>query len=149
MNKSWAAALIAAAVFGGAGFWGGMTYAAAQRPNAAFGANGAMFPGRTGAGGAARMNGVVGTIIGKDATSITVQLGGPNASSTNGASSGTRIVLYGSTTQIEKTVAGSASDLTAGTSVLVAGEPNSDGSISASNIQIRPAGAGFGRPNAQ
>ena len=125
-----------AVVFTGGGFWGGMNYASGQR--ASF--SGGTFAGRTGGTGRTNgMNGAFGTIIAKDASSITVQLGGPNATSTNSSSTGTRIVLYGDTTQIEKTVSGSAGDLTVGTSVLVNGASNSDGSITASSIQIRPA----------
>lgn len=148
MNKNtWMTIIAVAVVFGGGGFWGGMGYASAKVPTSGqFGAGGGAYTGTRGAtGGAGRMNGVVGTIVAKDSSSLTVQLGGPSATSTNGASSGTRIVFYSGSTQVDKYLAGSASDLTIGGSVIVAGTPNSDGSITASMIQLRPAGTGANR----
>ena len=64
------------------------------------------------------------------------------AATTTSAQSGTKIVLVDSSTQITKTVAGTAGDLSVGTSVTISGSANSDGSITAQNIQIRPAGMG-------
>ena len=51
----------------------------------------------------------------------------------------TNVKVTGAT--IQKTVAGTASDLTAGESVIVVGKQGSDGSLTATNIQIRPANA--------
>ncbi len=100
-------------------------------------------------GGTFRASGagaVFGTIIAKDANSITVQLGGgPNASSTNAGASGSKIVLLNANTEVGKTVAGSSGDLVVGQTVVVNGTPNSDGSITAAMVQIRPEGTPRGR----
>jgi hypothetical protein len=80
--------------------------------------------GRTGAGGIA-----AGQILSADATSITLKL--PNGN--------TQIVLIGGSTQIMKTATGTVSDLSAGKDVVVTGSTNSDGSITAQSVQVRPA----------
>src|SRR4029077_14482427 len=88
---------------------------------------------------------VAGTLVSKDATSVTIQLGGPNASSTNAGATGSKIVLYNGSTQIGKFDTGTSDDLKVGDMVTVQGSTNSDGSITAQMIQIRPAGmGGFG-----
>ncbi len=51
----------------------------------------------------------------------------------------TKIVLLSGSTKIDKSVSGSQSDLKSGESVFVSGTPNSDGSMSANSIDIRPA----------
>lgn len=66
-----------------------------------------------------------------DAESITVKL-------TDGSS---KIVFFSDSTAISRQAEGSASDLSSGTSVIVTGATNADGSITAQNIQVRPAGA--------
>ena len=58
------------------------------------------------------------------------------------------VVLVTSGTSVTKSVSGSASDVTNGVNVIVTGTQNSDGSISATNIQLRPAGAGTPGANA-
>ena len=112
----------------GGSFYGGMTYAKSQtpaRPTAGqFGAGRTGFA-RGGAGGGA----TAGQIVTADSTSMTVKL----------ASGSTQLVLLGSSTTIAKSVAGTQSDLTPGTTVIVTGTSNSDGSITANSIQIRPA----------
>ncbi len=85
-----------------------------------------------GAGGFARntANSTAGQIISEDADSITVAL----------PAGGSRIVFVSSTTPVMKSTAGSFSDLTTGENVIVSGTQNSDGSLTASSVQIRPAG---------
>jgi hypothetical protein len=129
-------AIIVLIVVGGGAFYGGIAYSKSQNTRPSFPGN---FQGargnRTGANGA---NFVSGSIISKDATSITLQL--PN-------NNGSKIIFYSGTTQIAKTTSGTADDLTTGTTVMVTGTTNSDGSVTAQNIQIRPASVNPGGPN--
>ncbi len=74
-------------------------------------------------------NGIFGTIIKKDQQSITVQM-------QDGSS---KIVFVDSSTRVSKTVSGSLDDAAVGAPVSVNGTPNSDGSITAQNIQLRSA----------
>lgn len=142
MNKSSIGLLVAVALVGsGAGFWGGMKYQQGQAPVRGQG----QFAGGTfdGAQGARAQRGggsgaAFGTILSKDADSVTIQLNAPNSTSTT-AVAGSKIVLYNASTEIGKTVTGSASDLTVGESITVTGSANTDGSITAATIQIRPA----------
>ncbi len=131
-------AVVILIIIAGAAFWGGMAYGKGQAASAraaAFGnfvggtgaAGRTGFTGRTGAAG----GGTAGKIISTSQGSITVEL--PSGS--------TQIVLLGDTTQILKTTSGSAADLTTGTNVVVSGPSNSDGSLTASSVQVRPAGA--------
>ncbi len=94
------------------------------------------FGGRGGANGGNGGGFAVGQILSKDAQSITLQL--PNNNS--------EIVFYSSSTQITKPSAVPATDLVAGTDVVIGGTQNSDGSLTARTIQIRNGnnGNGFG-----
>lgn len=121
--------IIALLVVGGGAFYGGMVYSKSQNSARQFGAaNLQGFRNRTGAGGSSLTSG---SVLSKDGTSITLQL--PN----NG---GSKIIFYSGTTQINKMAAGTPDDLSAGTNVSITGTTNSDGSVTAQNIQIRPAG---------
>ncbi len=77
-------------------------------------------------------NSAFGTILSFDATSITIATQG----------GGSKTILISPTTSILKSTAGTQGDLTTGTTVIVNGTPNADGSISASTVSIRPAGSG-------
>ena len=113
-------------------FFAGSAYGKAQ----AAAARTTAFAGRTrGAGGAGFAGGTsaaggftTGTILSKDATSITLSIMG----------GGSKIVFLDSNTKISKQATGTLSDLTTGTAVSVAGAANSDGSINATTVQIRP-----------
>ena len=121
----------------------------ATNPNGAAGMNGA-----TGANGAVGPNGattrfggpgggVAGTVTKVDGNTITVtQRDGTTAT-----------VVLSSDTTVSKTVSGSVSDLTAGTSIAVRGT-TADGKTTAQSITVNPAngagvGPGFGTPPAQ
>jgi hypothetical protein len=76
------------------------------------------------------MGGTAGQVLSFSGGTMTIKM-------TDGS---TKLVLVGSSTAILKTAQGSAADLSAGTEVVVGGTPNSDGSVTAQSIQIRPAG---------
>ncbi len=142
-------ALIVLALIGGA-FWVGTSYGASNvsAANVArsgqfgvgnFGggasgvgsAGGSTRAGRSGTGGGF----ATGQIVTSDANSITIKL----------ATGSTQIILIGTSTQVLKSTLGQTSDLSSGTDVTITGSANSDGSLTAQSIQIRPAGMdGFG-----
>jgi hypothetical protein len=123
-------AVVVFVVGAGIGFYGGMKYQSNKAPMPG------TFAGRSGQNGGRQSFGgmTIGTIISKDASSITLQL----ASGQTGQS-GSRIVLFSGTTEISKFDAGTAGDLKAGSTVMVRGTQNSDGSLTAQQIQLRPA----------
>lgn len=84
-----------------------------------------------GSGRGAFGNATIGQVIAKDTTSITVSL--PNG--------GSKIILYSPTTMVLKTDAGTLNDITVGSTITASGTANTDGSITATSIQIRPAGS--------
>jgi len=107
----------------GQGFMGGT-----NTPN--FGTNGTGFPGNMPAGQRPGGNGggmTSGEVISSDDESLTIK-------EQDGSTS---IVYFSSSTAISKTVDGTSSDLTDGTNVIVSGTSNSDGSVTATTIQIR------------
>lgn len=72
---------------------------------------------------------LTGTVASKSATSITID--------TRDGSS--HIVLISPDTSVSKSVAGSLDDVATGSTIIVSGTTNSDGSVSANLIQLRPA----------
>jgi hypothetical protein len=142
MIKKYIPMVIVAVVVGAGAFFGGMQYAKSQIPartgfaNFAAGAGGATgTAGAAGrrAGAAGGTGAVIGQNVTADAQSITVQTTG----------SGSKIVFFSTSTMIMKASAGSVADLTSGQQVVVNGTANSDGSVTAQSIQLRPQGAGF------
>lgn len=144
-RSSVTALVVAVAVIGGiGGFFGGMSYGksnpsaqAAMSTLATLTADqrsqlGGGFPDGTpgdtaGAAVGARGGGFTsGSIVGKDGTTITLKL-------TDGS---TKYVLYSASTTISMTDTGSESDLVTGKDVTVSGTTNSDGSITATRIQL-------------
>ncbi|MGD0328309.1 MAG: hypothetical protein ABSB00_01185 [Minisyncoccia bacterium] len=83
---------------------------------------------RTGAGGTAGAGLLSGTVATKDSGSITLD--------TRDGSS--HVVLVTPDTTISKSVSGTEDDVTVGSTVIVSGTTNSDGSVSASSVQLRP-----------
>lgn len=127
--------IIAIIVVAGGSFYGGMAYAQSVRqatrtgnPNAQFMAAGGGIGGTRTAFRSA--GATAGEIIAKDATSVTVKM----------QDGSTKIILTPSGTEVMKSVAGTAADLSLGTNVSVIGTANSDGSVTAQNVQIRPQG---------
>ncbi len=115
-------------------FFGGMQYQKTKSPtNAQFaqgrGVNGALQGQRTlQRGNTQGFRPVNGEIISQDDTSITVK-------SSDGS---TKIVMLSETTAINKSSQGSKQDLQTGQKVAVFGKENSDGSVTAQNIQLNP-----------
>jgi hypothetical protein len=129
-------AVVVLIIVGGSAFYGGMSYAGSQTPLLRQGFAGqaggtGTFAGRTGARGGATGGFTAGTIVSSSNGTISIQ-------QQNGSS--TEIVLIAPSTQILTTTAGGASDLGVGAMVTITGTANSDGSMTANSIQIRPAG---------
>lgn len=123
----------------GAGFFGGYqyrNYVLRKRATGLTGnANFQRFTGtRAGQGAVAGARGgaVEGSILSMDTNSITVKL----------ADGSTKIVILGGTTTYENIVSAQSSDLKVGGEVAVFGTANSDGSVTATSVQINPQ---FGR----
>lgn len=137
-NKMLIGFIIAMIVVGAGSFYGGMLYGksqassqnnAARQQRLGQGAGqvqGGQFnrQGRAGQAGSF----VNGDIIAKDDKSITVK----------SADGGSKIVFLSGTTQIMKSVNGSTADLENGKNVMITGSANSDGSLTAQSIQLRP-----------
>ncbi len=153
MSKSTITTVVVAVVVGAAGFFGGMQYqkgkgglpnfqSMTQQQRQQFaqelrGSGGGTFAGRrNGMGGAGF---TAGQIISKDSGSVTIKM--PDGS--------TKIVLLSGSTQVAKSDAGTANALAVGDNIVVSGGANSDGSVIAQTIQIRPAMAASSAPQAQ
>lgn len=119
-------------VAGGGGFFAGMKYQQSKTPsfNGNFGEMRQRFGDQNGSGTRAGapngINAVRGEIISKDENSITIKLSDDSS----------KIVVLSDSTSINKTDAASADDLSEGTQVTIFGQTNSDGSVTANNIQI-------------
>lgn len=113
-------------------FYGGMKYGQSTG-GIASNQTSARTGGYAGTGGGARAlrggGGIIsGSVIAVDATSMTVKLND---------NTGNRIIFFGASTPIMKSVSGIAADLVVGKTVMVTGQPNTDGSINAQSVQIR------------
>ncbi len=132
--------LILIAVFligGGIGFIAGkgMVNKNPQNPQLGFvnrgGQSGMMNGGNRGGQGGSMMRGggfASGEVSSVDTNSIVVKM-------RDGSS---KIVLYAPSTEIGKFTTGVLSDVVVGKQIMVSGTANSDGSVTATNIQIRP-----------
>ncbi|MEK7648662.1 MAG: hypothetical protein AAB400_01955 [Patescibacteria group bacterium] len=130
--------IIVIIIVGSGSFYGGMTYAKKNPQQRPSGVNTRLQnAGQNGVLGGMRGNGaggfVNGEILSKDDKSIIVKL-------RNG---GSKIVFMSAATKVTKSVEGSFADITIGEQVMVSGEDNSDGSMTAQSIQIRPDQATF------
>jgi len=149
MNKLIAIVIATAVVVGGGAFYGGMKYAQSKAPQGRLsqadfqnlqnfspeerqqrlqelGANAGGFRGGQRGGNAGGFT--TGEIISKDDKSVTVKL----------RDGGSKIVFLSDSTEITKSAAGTLSDLEVGKNISVNGTTNSDGSITAQLIQLRP-----------
>ncbi|HLI92311.1 MAG TPA: hypothetical protein VKU83_01820 [Puia sp.] len=121
-------------------FYGGMKYDQSQAAAARsarigqfagqFGSAGGRGAGFAGARGGGSF--ITGQILSKDSQSITIQL-----TSTSTPSAGSAIVFISASTTISKTSMVPLSDLAVGQNVIVSGQKNPDGSVSANLIQLR------------
>ncbi len=123
------AVVISVVVAGGVGFWIGTKQAPVGGSPSGQTARG-NFAGRGGAGGFG--GGTTGSIVSNSGNTLTISL-------KDGSS---KIVFVSASTTVMKTTAGSLSDLSSGTNVVVIGSTNSDGSVTANSIQLRPASPG-------
>lgn len=140
MKKIIFVAVLAVLIGGGAGFWFGSRSAMSSGTgsnslpsNASNGSGFGRGYGNRSNGSGQSGNNISGDILKKDDQSITIQL----------PQGGSKIIFFSDGTRIAKTISGSANDLTTGTMVMVNGSANSDGSISANNIQIRNVTSSF------
>ena len=91
------------------------------------GTTGGNFPG-TRTGGVSGGGLLTGTVAAQDSGSITL----------NTRDGSSHIVLITPNTSVSKSVTGALTDIATGSTVIVSGTTNSDGSVSASSIQLRP-----------
>lgn len=153
MNKKNIAivALVVIAVAGGA-FYGGTAYSKGKTPPAGnfpggqnvtaeqrrqLMQNGGGFGGGGMRGANAAGGFASGEIIRIDDKSITVKL----------QDGGSKIIFLSESTTVSKTTAGHKGDLVVGEQVMVNGTANSDGSVTAQTVQIRPNIPPSGQPN--
>jgi hypothetical protein len=123
-------AVLLAVVF----FYAGLKYDQSHSATTAASAR-AAFVGRVGAAGvgAGRLGGgggvVMGTVLSLDPQGITVSIAG----------GGSKIIFVATSTSYTTTSAGSPSDINTGDTVVVTGSTNTDGSVTARSIDVRPA----------
>jgi hypothetical protein len=142
MKNIVAAVVLTSIIVGGGGFYGGTLYAKSMTRNSGS-ASSQNFRnlspeqrqgflqqvGGSGVRQGSRAGGMVaGEVLKKDTTSITVKL----------RDGGSKIILFSDATEIEKMEKGSIAEIQAQQYVVIAGEQNSDGIISAKSIQVRP-----------
>lgn len=135
MNKNISLAVVTAFVVGIAGFLGGMYYQKSQ-PSTQLQYVQTGGQGRFGARGGRFGQATVGQIVSLDSNSITVKL----------QDGSTKIINLTKSTRIVKTQTAGTTDLSNGTTVAVFGATNSDGSVTAQNVQINPMRMQQGSP---
>jgi hypothetical protein len=137
MKKNLTIFIVLLVVVGAGSFFGGIKYGQSKLSFAFKNGN---FPGGPGglqasstfAGQNRGGSFVSGEIISKDSSSITLKT----------ANGGSKIVFYSVSTQIQKIATGTADDLGVGSSIVVTGTSNSDGSVTAKSIETGSLTAG-------
>lgn len=126
MKNNYLVTAVLVIVFSGAGFYGGMKYQQSKLGDRQF----TMRNGRTGTGANDRggFRPVVGEIISADEKSITVKLQDDSS----------KIILINDKTVFNKAQTVNKSELKVGEKVAVFGTENTDGSVTAQNIQLNP-----------
>ncbi len=131
MKNNYLITVVLVLVFAGVGFFAGMKYQESKQPSFPRQFAGALGS-RTDAGqlqgNRAGFRPVNGEIISADDKSITVKL----------QDGGSKIVFFSDKTAINKAAEGTKSDLKTGERVVVFGQENSDGSVTAQSIQLNP-----------
>lgn len=128
-NKNIVIMILVLIIVAGGAFLAGTKYQQSKAPSSRqFNGTGSRNGGQNGVG----FRPVSGQIINADDKSITVKL-------QDGSS---RIVILSAKTTINKAAEATKADLKTGETVLVVGQQNTDGSVTAQNIQLNP---GFGR----
>ena len=154
MKNNLMVTIIVAAIVGGLGFFGGMQYQKANARPAGPGGQGGQFqaPGNgqgrpegfSGRNGAAPGGGgfspVSGEILEIDGETITVKT--PEGDS--------KIIIYSNSTNVNKTSEGSLSDLEVGEEIMVIGNEDTNGTVTAQTISVGGNGGFFrGVPGGQ
>ena len=135
MQKTIIAAVLAAVLFGAAGFFGGVTYQKSQALTSGFAGRAGGFGragGANGPGGNFAANVVTGTVIATDAQSITVK-------SADGSS---KTLFASAQTQIEKQQILTLADVKSGDQIGAFGQAASGG-LDARIVQVIPPGGSF------
>jgi hypothetical protein len=129
-NKSIVTLIVVALVALGIGFYGGVQYQLSKSGNTKMAGNvQGGFPGGSGQPRTGKTGGsqpVSGEITAVDSSSVTVK--------TQDGSS--KIVLFSSSTKVNKTSEGSKSDLVKGEQVMVIGTTSTDGTVTAQSISV-------------
>lgn len=118
--------IILIVVFSGGAFYGGLKYSQAKKvsmPND-FQQRGARMGGNVVSGSGANS----GEIIAIDNQSLTLK----------DMAGGSKIIFYATSTEVSKFIKGEISDLVIGANVMISGKTNTDGSMKAQIIQLRP-----------
>jgi len=132
-------AVVAIILVGGISFFAGTKYSSKSRADFAgregFGAGQRQAGQRTGVGRmqgqGGRLNFMDGELVSKDNQNLTIKL----------ADGGSKIVLLSASTTVSKSSTGSINDLTPGCKMMINGDTNSDGSVTARTIQLRDTSA--------
>ena len=122
-NNTITIVLVTLLIAGGGGFFGGMKYQESKMPNLPVNFEQMRGQRNAGSGG---LNTARGEVIDVDDSSITVKL----------LDDSSKIVILTDSTMVNKSEESSKDDLSEGSEVFITGQTNSDGSITAQNIQI-------------